>query len=317
MRVVFVLTIIAAIQFGCKHKPGGQINTAKKVVYSFVSDENGCGYLSKMESRPYYLFDADKQAQEAVKSIMQMTGLPANFEIKAADVENAVAVIEKDISPPKRFIFYSQTFFENLQQKTGTPYGPLSVLAHEIGHHLAGHTLGRDGSRPLLELEADRFSGYILRKLGSSLAEAQVAINTIAPANGTSTHPGKGARLAAIANGWKDANEQFAGSIARPQQQASMSFTTDHTISAAPKWAIALRNKALSANELLMVNSKDLNTRQMLDGETLIGVLKPGSPVHLVRQKDTFYEIDCMINGQVKRGFIAARVYGKPTLIKQ
>ncbi len=81
-------------------------------------------------------------------------------------------------------------------------WASLSILAHEVGHHLNGHSLIPGGSRPSLELQADKFSGFILAKIGASLEEAQSAINAIVSENGSTTHPGKSARLAAIANGW-------------------------------------------------------------------------------------------------------------------
>ena len=38
----------------------------------------------------------------------------------------------------------------------------MTLLAHEVGHHLNGHTIHRGGSTPELELEADEFAGFIL-----------------------------------------------------------------------------------------------------------------------------------------------------------
>lgn len=93
---------------------------------------------------------------------MRVTGISGNrFEIKAADVSNAQARIVGD----KRLILYNQEFMARVKRTTNTDWAAVSILAHEIGHHLEGHTLGKDGSRPADELEADRFSGHV--RIGS------------------------------------------------------------------------------------------------------------------------------------------------------
>jgi hypothetical protein len=89
------------------------------------------------------------------------------------------------------------------------------VLAHEIGHHLNGHTVTSSGSQPSLELEADEFSGFVLRKMGASLTEAQAAMKTLASVNSSRTHPGQYDRLASIEKGWNHADDQLAGRPAR------------------------------------------------------------------------------------------------------
>ena len=59
----------------------------------------------------------------------------------------------------------------------------LSILAHEIGHHVNGHTLGEKettlSESRQMELEADEYSGLYMFKLGASLSQAQEAIRLI------------------------------------------------------------------------------------------------------------------------------------------
>jgi tetratricopeptide (TPR) repeat protein len=78
----------------------------------------------------------------------------------------------------------------------------VSIFAHEIGHHLCGHTLDVLGSRPDKELEADRFSGFVMYKLGATLEQAQAAMVALGNPSYVSTHPPLVNRLAAIRNGW-------------------------------------------------------------------------------------------------------------------
>ncbi len=141
---------------------------------------------------------------------MKYTGLPANFEILAADVPNACAVIQcPNNNDCSRYLLYNQEFIIRVKNATNTDWSAISILVHEIGHHLSGHTLEAGGSRPKIELEADKFSRYILRKMNASLEESLVAIRTLASEEGSSTHPPKHSRLAAITNGWKQADDEI------------------------------------------------------------------------------------------------------------
>ena len=81
-------------------------------------------------------------------------------------------------------------------------------MAHEIGHHLSGHTITPGGSQPPTELEADKFSGFVLYKMGSSLSDAKKALETLVPEQDGRTHPGRRKRVAAIQDGWTQACTQ-------------------------------------------------------------------------------------------------------------
>jgi len=61
------------------------------------------------------------------------------------------------------------------------------------------------------ELEADEFSGFVLRKIGATLSEAQTAMKVIGNDRATSTYPAADTRLASIAKGWKNADGQVNG----------------------------------------------------------------------------------------------------------
>lgn len=165
-----------------------------------------CTYVGQ-SSGTIYGFSSDREARAAVTRIMDYTGLPPNFEIYAATVPNAMALIDSGQQGRRRVILYNQRFIDRLNAAASSDWAALSVLAHEIGHHLAGHTLESGGSRPPQELEADRFSGFVLAKMGATLDQAQLAMNRVGSEEGSDTHPPKSARLTAIYNGWKSANE--------------------------------------------------------------------------------------------------------------
>lgn len=156
-----------------------------------------CSYYGENTSSNVYTFNADNDALSTLKLITEASGLASNFKMMAANVPNAAAVIFNG----ERYILYNQTFMYNINKKINY-WASFSILAHELGHHLNGHSLKTGGSRPSIEIEADNFSGFILAKLGATLKDAQSAINLLVTEEGSFTHPGRSERLAAIANGW-------------------------------------------------------------------------------------------------------------------
>ena len=158
---------------------------------------------------------SDGACVDLVNRIMRFTGLPQNFNVVEAPVPNAAALILVDDSKtPRRIIAFNRSFLGMVGRATGdNPWAPISIMAHEIGHHLSGHTIMPGGSQPPIELEADKFSGFVLYRMGASLSDAQHAMSALVPADMRSrTHPGRAARLDAIAQGWREACDQHGGS---------------------------------------------------------------------------------------------------------
>ena len=157
------------------------------------------------------------EGRSIAQQIIDLVGLRPNFEVREANIPNAAAVTYGG----KRFVLYNPNFIRQLEKTTGTQWAGISVMAHEIGHHLNGHTISASGSQPTLELEADEFSGFVLRKMGASLTDAQAAMKTLASINASKTHPGKYDRLTAIADGWNKADAQLTGKavVKRPSTQ--------------------------------------------------------------------------------------------------
>ena len=152
-------------------------------------------------------FTSVSEAKNMIADIIEVIGIKQNFEIQAANVDNAAAVIYRG----KRYILYNPDFINKLNAAAGNKWASVSILAHEIGHHLNGHTLENIGSQPAKELEADEFSGFVLRRMGATLSEAQAAMRIAADYKQSLTHPGKTDRLTAIAEGWNRANKQQNG----------------------------------------------------------------------------------------------------------
>ena len=158
-------------------------------------------------SVPMQNFASVAEGQQIIQNILNAVGRSANFEIRQANIENAAAVAYAG----KRYVLYNPNFINALDRRTGNQWASISVLAHEVGHHLLGHTVSGQGSQPATELEADKFSGYALRKMGASLEDAEATMKLIASENASATHPGRSSRLSAIEEGWKSAGGQVTG----------------------------------------------------------------------------------------------------------
>lgn len=155
-------------------------------------------------------------ARDIITEIIDVVGLKPRFEVREGNVDNAAAVIYNG----QRYILYNRQFVAQVNNAAKTDWAAVSILAHEIGHHLNGHTLSRNGSNPADELEADEFSGFVLRKMGASLAEAQAAINLLSEERSSHTHPGRSYRLASISKGWNNADGQIvAGANVKPSNK--------------------------------------------------------------------------------------------------
>jgi len=155
---------------------------------------------------------APRDCRDMIEQVMAFTGLPQNFEVTEAEVPNAAAAILLDQQNlPHRVIAFNPQFIDLVRRETGgNPWSAVSIMAHEAGHHLAGHTIQPGGSQPPIELEADKFSGFVLYKMGASRDDTLKAINTLVPESvpGKSTHPGRGQRAAAVGDGWDSACRQ-------------------------------------------------------------------------------------------------------------
>lgn len=155
-------------------------------------------------------FASDEDAQLAVDRILRQIGLPSKgFTLKSCpNINNAVAKNIMDSSGKyHRYILYDNQFMSRIENSANTDWSAISILAHEIGHHLIGHSLNNEGSNLIYELEADYWSGWALAKLGASLEEAQSAIQSLRYEKATATHPAKKDRLLEIEKGWNDGAE--------------------------------------------------------------------------------------------------------------
>ena len=149
---------------------------------------------------------ASQFAIDKCNLICRAVSLTQNFAVYVGDVPAA----EARLIGNQRQIIYNDRWLRQaeLSQQQGVPV--LVVLAHEIGHHLNGHTLdvvpsdvqGAPRFRMREELEADVFAGGIIARLRYPYEAGLPAFNGAAPA-ATVDHPSRAERLSYFIGGWK------------------------------------------------------------------------------------------------------------------
>ena len=159
-------------------------------------------------------FISDSKADNSLDRILSVIGASKRFVLQPCDnINNAVATSYKGI----RYILYDKDFMDSLD--SGDNWSNLFILAHEVGHHINGHSLdillyAAEAVEPETlankrqqELEADEFAGFILGKLGATLEQTSSSINLTSSNNDDtySTHPSKSKRLASIETGYNKA----------------------------------------------------------------------------------------------------------------
>ena len=176
------------------------------------------------------------QAEQLVASILDPIGLPQKFIVsECKDIQNAMAITHEG----NRYIIFDPDFVAGYLKDAGDGlWMKKAILAHEIGHHLCGHTLR--GTKSLaqkrnLELEADEFAGFMLFKLGASEREALLAVNRYGRSgdDSGSTHPNKEKRKTAVLSGYSRAKGQTvsnAPSIPSSASKPNLTISFDNGI---------------------------------------------------------------------------------------
>ncbi len=179
-------------------------------------------------------FQSDAEARQQLDRILFAVGLNSMSDriVLRATAQTSAAEAGIDGKTFERFIFYNATFMQRLNQRTGDYWSLLFVLAHELGHHLAFH-VETNGRFHEFELEADRFAGFVLRRMGATLQQTEAAIIDISPEQASVTHPGRADRVQALTIGWTDGGVQGAPQVGKQGKDVAVGIPTEPP--AAPK----------------------------------------------------------------------------------
>ncbi len=211
--------------------------TSAQLVEEYLIGQNAFAFHGDV-SGSIRTFKSDAEAVGVVRNIVESMGLPLRFEVRSGPVPNASAILTKD---GKRLIIYNVIFMEEIKKKSGQYWSLISIMAHEVGHHLSFH-LSKDIDDHTAELEADYFSGFVLAKLDATLEQALAAMRELGSPLSSKTHPKRDDRLQAIATGWKTGGSKKVPDITavRTPQVGTQTQVDNPGESASNKLAILL-----------------------------------------------------------------------------
>ncbi len=190
----------------------------------FAQDKPGTSFSGPMKGDPSvcpqssnYLTPED--VNNLVTLILKKIGIKNRYIIKACpQVDNCQAVLYKG----KPYILYNPEFLNKVKKLNFTnaslpeaddkDWETLTILAHELGHHINNHLLNPqpDAKQRDMELEADETAGFIIYLLGGTLNQAQLAYYDInVSEEGDYEHPPRKQRLDAIDKGWNNAAKEY------------------------------------------------------------------------------------------------------------
>ncbi len=141
---------------------------------------------------------ARPEAIRVIKWVANLIGVRPVFEVLAADFKRrniAVAATRGD----HRYVIYDAKWF--VFEDNRVSWYSIYILAHEIGHHIYGHTHGFKPDQHQGELDADRFGGWVVARLGGRLDQA-LAFMPYLSEKGGKTHPPRNKRIEATRKGW-------------------------------------------------------------------------------------------------------------------
>ena len=167
--------------FGDKNLLNGEQKQSDKTIFDFSTD----------------LAD-DIAAYKTVVNIIRETGLAQNFVVLPGDVANVKSYIENN----ERILEYNPNFMEKLQEDSN--WHGISVLTRQIGHHLSNYELAGEQAGIDEEIEADKYTGFVLFQMGASLDEAIHALEIVMKEDSIGKSISRNARLVSLTRGWNN-----------------------------------------------------------------------------------------------------------------
>ena len=162
-------------------------------------------------------FSENIEAEKGLDRILSVIGASKRtFIIQPCEnINNAIATSIKGV----RYILYDRKFMNSISNKNN--WSNLFILAHEVGHHINGHSLdlvlyATDAIEPeslvikrQQEIEADEFASFVLAKLGAPIEKINEIIKRVSNEEDDSykTHPSRNKRLSAVLRGYARANK--------------------------------------------------------------------------------------------------------------
>jgi hypothetical protein len=168
---------------------------------------------SRFSCNTLQLQNAEPLIENMIDRILTIGKIRQQYNVcRLPNSSNAAAMIYQK----KRVIAYDAAYLNQLAHQSGEMHwGKITVLAHEIGHHIHRHTdklpalqklprMRQLALRRQYELQADQFAGKVLANMGASLSSTQALIRVLKLHQkvALSTHPDANKRVNAVTQGW-------------------------------------------------------------------------------------------------------------------
>ncbi|SEW49966.1 hypothetical protein [Chitinophaga arvensicola] len=216
------------------HKAYSQVVTAAQPSSDTIPEDKyfifSCSFVSTQleddcipDMQPSLSADGFTPARVIIK-IQQLLGkesenrIAANFMLYECQFPGPVFKAVMTRGDSTRYILYNRSYLDKLVAKN-TDWVAFAIFAHEVGHHFLGHSMRSQSLTYAIsrqrELEADFFSGYIIKKLKGTLQNAESGIMAVnnhptPELEAGCTHPTKAKRLIAIEKGYNFVNQPAA-----------------------------------------------------------------------------------------------------------
>jgi hypothetical protein len=159
-----------------------------------------------------------------IQAIAAAVGKPGRFVLEPSTEERAASTVHGE----NNVILFSKKLVDDLKQSR-TRWIARLFLAHELGHHYANHPRlpVNVTEKARRELEADRFSGLALARLGASFDQTKAGF-MLYDEGGINGYPSREERLAAGRTGWL--------AVKAPQEELTLTFAHDDGSSSTTAW---------------------------------------------------------------------------------
>ena len=172
--------------------------------YNHASEPTLCDFVANKT------YISNQMVLNKINTMVNSIALPQNFILVECDnINNAIALVKNGT----RYIIIDDQWIRSIE---GNNWFITGILAHEIGHHLCGHTISNGylslEDKRKKELEADKFAGFIMKSMGATQDQSLIAINSIVPVDfddSGSTHPTKSKRIDAIKKGYNNSSSEL------------------------------------------------------------------------------------------------------------
>lgn len=165
--------------------------------------------------------------EDIYKAMSNLPKIPLTMA-RSGGIGNAFAVIRR--SDDARLIVIDPIWLQGNPER-------IFVIAHELGHHVCGHTAGLMMNRPWdKELEADRFAGAVIKAMEmnsmTTLNDALGSARSYLSKFPSATHPPRDLRIQAALEGYNNGSP----CIGRNIETGSASTSSSHSIAGPGLW---------------------------------------------------------------------------------